>query len=214
MHMNKPALDYFNDRAKELAAQYNALDREKVHADLLLHLPEGKVLSVLDIGAGSGADAAMFAAKGHRVLAAEPADALREEGQKLFQNKNIKWSHEALPEFGAGVATDAPYDVVTSVGVLQYLNKNDRVKSLKEMFSLVSCGGFLEIQYPTPASREHQFTIEHNEIENARQAFNQEAGANARVEWVMDKSVPDFTGRKALNGQDLYFRTAILKRIK
>jgi 2-polyprenyl-3-methyl-5-hydroxy-6-metoxy-1,4-benzoquinol methylase len=212
--MNKPALDYFNDRAKELAAQYNALDREKVHADLLSHLPESTALRVLDIGAGSGADAAMFAAKGYQVLAAEPADALRTEGQKTFQNKNIQWSAEALPEFGAEVAAEKPFDVVTSVGVLQYLDQNDRLKSLKEMFSLVSKGGFLEIQYPTPASREHQFTIEHNEIENARQAFNQEAGVNARFEWIMDKSVPDFTGRKALNGQELHFRTAILQRVK
>lgn len=212
--MNKPALEYFNSRAKELAAQYNALDREKVHADLLSHLPKDKSLSVLDIGAGSGADAAMFAERGHRVLATEPADALRREGQETFKNKNIKWSAEALPEFGAEVAKERPYDVVTSVGVLQYLDKNDRASSLKEMFSVVAQGGFLEIQYPTPASRAHQFTIEHNEIESARQAFNEEAGATARFEWVMDKLLPDFTGRKALNGQDLHFRTAILKRVK
>ena len=212
--MNKPALEYFNSRAKALAAQYNALDREKVHEDLLAQLPAGQVLHVLDIGAGSGADAAMFAAKGHQILATEPADALRREGQKVFQNKNIKWSAEALPEFGVDVAARAPFDVVTSVGVLQYLDKNSRVKSLKKMFSLVASGGFVEIQYPTPASREHQFTIDHNEIETARQGFNAQAKAGARLEWVMDKSVPDFTGRKALNGQDLHFRTAILKRVK
>ena len=212
--MNKPALEYSNTRAKELAAQYNALDREKVHADLLAQLPEGKVLRVLDIGAGSGADAAMFAAKGHQVLATEPADGLRDEGQKTFQNKNINWSAEALPAFGADVAAAAPFDVVTSVGVLQYLDENDRAKSLKKMFSVVAAGGFVEIQYPTPASREHQFTIEHNELESARLAFNEQAGPGAQMEWVMDKSVPDFTGRKALNGQDLHFRTAILKRVK
>lgn len=212
--MNKPALEYFNTRAKQLAAQYNALDREKVHADLLAQLPAGQALRVLDIGAGSGADAAMFAAKGHLVLATEPAEALRNEGQKAFQNKNIKWSAEALPEFGADVAAAAPFDVVTSVGVLQYLDKNERAKSLKQMFSMVAAGGLIEVQYPTPASREHQFTIEHSELETARQAFNQQAGTAARIEWVMDKSVPDFTGRKALNGQDLHFRTAILKRVK
>lgn len=212
--MNKPAMTYFNSRAKELAAQYNALDREKVHADLLAQLPEGKVLRVLDIGAGSGADAAMFADKGHLVLAAEPAKALRDEGKKTFKNKNIKWTAEALPEFGRAVAKGQPYDVVTSVGVLQYLDQKDRATSLKKMFSLVAAAGYLEIQYPVPASRAHQFTVEHNEIENARQAFHEQAGTNGRFEWVMDKLVPDFTGRKALNGQDLHFRTAILKRVK
>ena len=50
--MNKPAIDYFNDRADALAAQYNQLDRQKVHADLLANLPKGEGLRVLDIGAG------------------------------------------------------------------------------------------------------------------------------------------------------------------
>lgn len=212
--MNKPAIDYFNERAKELAAQYNALDREKVHADLLEKLPEGGSLRVLDIGAGSGADAAMFAKRGYQVMAAEPAEALRAEGQKAFKDNKIKWVAEALPEFGKGVAAAAPYDVVTSVGVLQYLDKEDRATALKKMFSLAAAGGFVEVQYPTPASREHQFTIKHNEIADALKAFNEEAGVSARFEMVMDKSVPDFTGRKALDGSDLFFRTVILQRIK
>jgi len=210
--MNKPALDYFNDRAAELAAQYNALDREKVHADLLSLLPEGKVLRVLDVGAGSGADAAMFAGKGHQVVASEPADNLRNEAIKTFQNKNINWNAEALPDFGSGVQSAAPYDVVTSVGVFQYLDQKDRVNALKKMFSLVADRGFLEVQYPTPASREHQFTVGHNEIADAAKAFNQEAGASAGFKVIMDKSVPDFTGRKALDGTPLSFRTLILQR--
>lgn len=214
MGMNKPAIDYFNDRAGELAAQYNALDREKVHADLLEKLPAGEPLRVLDIGAGSGADAAMFAKRGYSVVAAEPADALRAEGKKTFKDNKIEWTDEALPEFGKTVAAAAPYDVVMSVGVLQYLDKEDRLSSLKKMFSLVAKGGFVEVQYPTSASREHQFTIKHNEITDALKAFNQEAGASARFEMVMDKSVPDFTGRKALDGSDLFFRTVILQRIK
>lgn len=214
MGMNKPAIDYFNDRAGELAAQYNALDREKVHADLLEKLPAGEALRVLDIGAGSGADAAMFAKRGHHVVAAEPAEALRAESEKAFKDKRIEWIDEALPEFGKVVAAAAPYDVVTSVGVLQYLDQEDRLTSLKKMFSLVAKGGFVEVQYPTPASREHQFTIKHNEIVDALKAFNQEAGASARFAMVMDKSVPDFTGRKALDGSDLFFRTVILQRIK
>lgn len=212
--MNKPALDYFNDRAKELAAQYNALNREKVHADLLEKLPAGEALRVLDIGAGSGADAAMFAKRGYHVVAAEPADALRAEGKKTFKDKKIEWTDEALPEFGGAVAAAAPYDVVTSVGVLQYLDKEDRINALKKIFSLVANGGFVELQYPTPASREHQFTIRHNEIADVLKAFNQEAGTSACLEMVMDKSVPDFTGRKALDGSDLFFRTVILQRIK
>ncbi|MBW7910632.1 MAG: class I SAM-dependent methyltransferase [Alphaproteobacteria bacterium] len=210
--MNKPAIDYFNDRADELARQYNALDRAKVHADLLSMLPEGQALKVLDIGAGSGADAAMFADRGHTVLACEPAEALRKNGEETFKNKNIKWSSDVLPEMGAASDAAAPFDVITSVGVLQYVPKENRASSLSKMFSMAARGGFLEVQYPTPASREHQFTIKHNEIERAVEAFNQVAAPNDGIDIVMDKLVPDFSGRKALDGSDLSFRTVILKR--
>lgn len=210
--MNKPAIDYFNDRAEELARQYNALDRAKVHADLLALLPEGRALKVLDVGAGSGADAAMFADRGHEVMACEPADALRKTGEEAFKNKNIKWNAEVLPDMDAASSAAAPFDVVTSVGVLQYVSEENRASSLSKMFSLAAKGGFVEVQYPTPASREHQFTIKHNEIERAVEAFNQAAAPSDGIDIVMDRLVPDFSGRKALDGSDLSFRTVILKR--
>ena len=91
------AIDYFNARAEALFAHYTGIDRRKVHADLLSLLPPylshakhaGPVLNVLDIGAGSGIDAALFAGLGHNVVAAEPAEKLRALAMKTFIDKNI-----------------------------------------------------------------------------------------------------------------------------
>lgn len=210
--MNKPAIDYFNDRAEELARQYNALDRAKVHADLLAALPQGQALRVLDIGAGSGADAAMFADLGHAVTAAEPAETLAGLGKEVFKNKNIKWNADVLPEMKEATQAREGFDVVTSVGVLQYVDQENRASSLSKMFSLAAKGGHIEIQYPTPASREHQYSISHNEIADAVKAFNQAAAPSDGISIVMDKTIPDFSGRKALDGSDLSFRTVILRR--
>lgn len=210
--MNKPALDFFNRHAEALAQQYNALDRARVHADLLALLPEGQPLAVLDIGAGSGADAAMFADMGHRVVANEPAAGLRDIGKKTFKNKNIKWNKDVFPDAGAGLARLGPFDVVTSVGVFQYISEEKRPSTLNKMFLLASTGGFVEIQYPTPASREHQFTVAHGEIAQAVDAFNLAARPGDGMEVVSDRLVPDFSGRKALDGSDLSFRTVILRR--
>ncbi len=210
--MNKPAIDYFNDRADELARQYNSLDRAKVHADLLAALPQGRVLRVLDIGAGSGADAAMFADLGHVVTAAEPAETLARTGKEVFKNKNIHWNTDVLPEMNAATQAGGDFDVITSVGVLQYIDKESRSSSLSKMFSLAARGGHVEIQYPTPASREHQYTISHNEIADAVKAFNEAAAPSDGISIVMDKTIPDFSGRKALDGSDLSFRTVILRR--
>lgn len=212
--MNKPAIDYFNDRADALAAQYNQLDRQKVHADLLANLPKGEGLRVLDIGAGSGADANMFASLGYSVVAAEPADKLREIGIKTFINKKIEWNDDVLPQLPQVVARGGAFDIVSAVGVLQYLDKEDRRKSLKTIFSLIAVGGAVDIQYPVPASREHQFTIEKNEIADFVQAFNRAAGATAEFSIVIDKEIPDHTGRKALDGSDLFFKTMVLRRLR
>lgn len=212
--MNKPALDYFNTKAKELAAQYNALDREKVHADLLEHLPEGRRLDVLDIGAGSGADANMFAEKGHRVVAAEPAEDLLHIARETFKNKNIEWNTDVLPELKEAGRGGRQFDVITAVGVLQYLDKDLRSKSLKTMFSMVAKNGVIEIQYPTPASREHQYSIGNGEIAAFVEAFNEASVTGPRFELIMDKNVPDHTGRKALDGSDLAFKTMLIRRVR
>lgn len=212
--MNKPALDYFNTKAKELAAQYNALDREKVHADLLGHLPEGRTLDVLDIGAGSGADANMFAEKGHRVVAAEPAEGLLNLAKETFTNKNIEWNADVLPELKEAGRDGRRFDVITAVGVLQYVDKDLRGKSLKTIFSLTAKDGVIEIQYPTPASREHQFSIDDDEIADFVKAFNKASGTRSYFEIIMDKKIPDHTGRKALDGSDLSFKTLLIRRVR
>lgn len=212
--MNNPAIDYFNDRADALAAQYNQLDRQKVHADLLANLPKGEGLRVLDIGAGSGVDANMFASLGYSVVATEPAEKLREIGIKTFVNKKIEWNDDVLPQLPQVVTRGGVFDIVSAIGVLQYLDKEDRRKSLKTIFSLVAVGGAVDIQYPVPASREHQFTIEKNEIADFVQAFNRAAGATAEFSIVIDKEIPDHTGRKALDGSDLFFKTMVLRRLR
>lgn len=212
--MNKPAIDYFNNRANALAAQYNQLDRQKVHADLLANLPAGEGLRVLDIGAGSGADANMFASLGYSVVASEPAEKLREIGVKTFKDKKIEWNDDVLPQLAHATGRGGAFDIVSAVGVLQYLDEEDRRKSLKTIFSHVAVGGAVDIQYPVPASREHQFTIGKNEIADFVQSFNQAAGATAQFSIVIDKEIADHTGRKALDGSDLFFKTMVLRRLR
>lgn len=208
------AIRYFNDNAESLSAQYNALDRAQVHADLIGLLPASQKLRMLDIGAGSGADAGFFAARGHEVVAAEPAKKLRDIAKGAFTSKRIKWVADRLPGLRSVTAAGKKFDVIYAVGALQYLNEKDRLKALGKMASLLNEGGLLEIQYPTPASREHQFSIDSKELPRFVKLFNKAAQGNLKLKIIRRKNVRDFSGRKALDGSDLYFNTTIIKCLK
>ncbi len=62
--------------------------------DLLL----ARAGTALDIGAGTGRDAAWLARRGHRVLAVEPVAALRSAGEALHRMANLEWLDDGLPE--------------------------------------------------------------------------------------------------------------------
>jgi protein-L-isoaspartate O-methyltransferase len=205
---------YFNDNADKLSVQYNSLDRAKVHADLMGFLPVPQKLQMLDIGAGSGADAGFFAALGHDVVAAEPAKKLRGIANKTFKNKKIEWVADKLPSLKSVTASGKKFDVIYAVGTLQYLDKKDRLKSLDKMAALLNEDGLLEIQYPTPRSREYQFSIDSREITGFVKLFNKAAQGNFQLKIVHRKNIKDFGGRKALDGSDLYFNTTIIKYLK
>lgn len=203
------ALRYFNENAKPLSDQYNALDRKAVHAELLAVLLAGKPLHMLDIGAGSGADAALFASMGHQVTAAEPARKLLTLAQETFPDSHIHWCDSALPEMNG---VEGHFDAVYAIGTLQYLDNQNRAVALDKMASFLAPGGFLEVQYPVPPSREYQFHIGEGEIQALCDRFNACAGTGDGLEILHQKHTPDLMKRKALNGQDLYFNITILRR--
>src|SRR5690606_32527632 len=61
----------YHAKASVLAARYEAVAAETVHAALLSFLPQGAGLLALDVGAGSGRDAAWLAGLGYEVVAVE-----------------------------------------------------------------------------------------------------------------------------------------------
>jgi len=212
MANHSSAIDYFNENAQKLSAEYNAVDRAQVHSDLLQFLPSKK-LHMLDIGAGSGADANMFAAMGHEVVAVEPAQTLRDLANKTFQNKNIKWCADDLPALTSVKTAKEKFDVIYSVGTIQYLDEAERTAALKTMVSLLKDDGLIEVQYPTPPSREHQFRVGLDEVKNFVAAFNKKAKDGRQLQ-IVRENIKAISGRKARDGTDLYFNTTIIKSVK
>ena len=94
--MTDPVRGY-DEGAAVFVHQYEQLDAEAVHAQFLESLPEGGDRLALDIGAGSGRDAAWLRRKGFEVVAVEPSTGMRTAGQSLHPDPLIRWVDDRLP---------------------------------------------------------------------------------------------------------------------
>ena len=83
-------LDYYDSNAPHLAATYESLEAARLNAWFQDVLPVAPAC-VLDIGAGSGRDAAWLASLGYEVVAVEPSAAMVREAQRIHPESVIHW---------------------------------------------------------------------------------------------------------------------------
>lgn len=113
--MPHPGTGYEGAAGDELAALYQALDPTQIYEAVVPHLPAAPA-AILDVGAGSGRDAAWLAALGHTVLAVEPSASMREVAQRRNPDARISWLVEprkhsyALPYGSEGIFANAVRD--------------------------------------------------------------------------------------------------------
>jgi len=145
----------YAEEAQELAVRYERMRQEDVHSPVL-HLFPAPPASVLDIGAGTGRDAAALAARGYRVVAVEPTRELREAGQRLHANAKIKWLDDGLPELDRVLDLDRRFDLVLLTAVWMHLDKEQRRYAMPGVASLIAPGGRLVMSLrhgPVPEGR-------------------------------------------------------------
>jgi SAM-dependent methyltransferase len=95
----------------------------------------------LDVGAGTGRDAAWFASLSHTVVAVEPVDALRNAGIAKHKSPNISWVKDTLPQLQHTVALRQTFDVILLCAVWQHLDDDDRQIALSSLRKLTLDGG-------------------------------------------------------------------------
>jgi SAM-dependent methyltransferase len=106
--------------AQELIPQFEKLATPQVLAPVMELLPV-RPGRVLDVGAGTGRDAAWLADRGHRVTAVEPVRELREAGAALHPSANISWMDDRLPALEGVRAIGETYDTILCIGVWQHV---------------------------------------------------------------------------------------------
>ncbi len=117
-------------------ARFETVDAAVLYAPVAAWMPSG-LARVLDIGAGTGRDAAWFATAGHDVWAVEPDDRLRGAAEQLHGQAAV-WIKGALPEV-AGVA--GRFDLVVMSAVWHLIAPQDHAAAWRRVFDLVAEGG-------------------------------------------------------------------------
>lgn len=107
-----PSTRGYAEGARELIERYESIPFEEKHR-AVLHLIPSRPCRVLDIGAGSGVDAAWFAQRGHRVVAVEPVKALRLAAMALHPSPRIEWVDDHLPGLARMRAREETFDLVS-----------------------------------------------------------------------------------------------------
>src|SRR6185312_13375884 len=134
----------YANEAPALARQYESIAFADVHARIM-HLVPTTPCRVLEIGAGTGRDAAGFAALGHRVLAVEPTEEMRTRAMALHASPGIEWLDDSLPDLARVMPRGDTFDVVMMTAVWMHLDARQRQTGMPNVASLVRPGGMMSI---------------------------------------------------------------------
>ena len=126
--------------AADLVPRFEALETEQVLAPVADLLP-ARAGKALDLGAGTGRDAAWLARRGYGVLAVEPVEALRSAGQALHRMANLEWLDDSLPDLARTRARGGRFDLILCIAVWQHLPASRHVAAMTAVASLLATGG-------------------------------------------------------------------------
>ena len=205
-----PGTEGYAEAAEWLIPRYESVPFEEKYRAVMYLLPMTPG-AVLDIGAGTGVDAAWFAAQGHTVTAVEPVAALREAGRALHPSPDIEWVDDGLPALQKIAGRRAFFDLVVMSAVWQHLDASERTAAMAAILPLLRPGAVLvmSIRHGAPPPGRRSFDVSLDETIGLAaahqahllmaaqlpsvQALNREAG----VTWswlVFQKDGPDGAG--------------------
>jgi len=132
----------YADEAPELLKRYESISFADAHAPILQFIPPAPCRA-LDIGAGTGRDAAGLVALGHSVVAVEPTEELRRGAMLLHPSQMIEWLDDSLPDLAAVRGRKEEFDLVMLTAVWMHLDEAQRELAMPNVSALVRNGGIV-----------------------------------------------------------------------
>lgn len=153
-------LDGYAAAAETLRPRYDAIDPALLYGAVLAHFPQ-MPSRILDIGAGTGRDAAWLAGLGHDVLAVEPVAAFRVGGQAP------RWLDDRLPALRKTRALDRKFDFILMNAVFQHVRPDERVAAMRNIAGLLASDGriVMSLRHGPSAETRPAYPFETGEVE-------------------------------------------------
>jgi SAM-dependent methyltransferase len=154
-HPNPSSTQGYAEQAEALIPQYEAIPFVKRH-EAEMHLLPTVPSRILDIGAGTGVDAAWFAGQGHSVLAVEPTSEFLTAAMRLHPSPLIEWLDDTLPGLERVLLRGQRFDVVMLSAVWMHLDEMERGAGMPRLGSLLAPDGLVLLSLrhgPIPAGR-------------------------------------------------------------
>ncbi len=163
---------HYEQNAKELVTQYESLSFENVHAGLIDLLPAPGT-TILDVGAGSGRDAAWLARRGYDVVAVEPSDAMRTQARALHGAHNIHWLSDSLPDLAQVRRLGLTFDLILLSAVWMHVPPAARARALRKLATMLAPSGRIAIslRLGEPDSARAMYTVSLHELSAHAQQF-------------------------------------------
>ena len=138
------AIAWYNANAASAAARFEEHDPAALNGWLADLLPKSPAV-IMDVGAGSGRDAAWLASLGYEVLAVEPSAAMRAEAIRRHPQKNLRWLDDRLPEMSGPIRAGLSADTILLSAVWMHVRPADRPRAFRKLVSLLRPGGLLAV---------------------------------------------------------------------
>jgi SAM-dependent methyltransferase len=192
-------VDWYDRHAEAVAQRYESIPAETVHRWLLDTLPPART-AVLDVGAGSGRDAAWLAGRGYDVVAVEPSPGMLECARRLHADVPVHWIQDSLPDLAKLSRTGLSFNLILLSAVWMHVPPGSRERAFRKLINLLRPGGTLAITLRNGPAEPERGIFPVSEDELARFARNHAAFVESSA------TQPDELGRQEVSWTHLVIR--------
>jgi 2-polyprenyl-3-methyl-5-hydroxy-6-metoxy-1,4-benzoquinol methylase len=141
--LNKATVQYYDNSAEILVGRYESAQMTETRNLLLRHIPCGK--RVLEIGCGSGRDAAFLLSKGFQVVAIDPSNKMVAAALQRHPELQGHLFCSGMPLFDGNPLLNGVFDAALAIATIMHMTDSDLVKSASQLQDMISPDGLLMV---------------------------------------------------------------------